>query len=71
VGLALLVVLEALTPAERVAYVLHDMFDLPFDDIAPVIGRSSEAARQIASRARRRVRGRAHRRARSRRCVPG
>jgi RNA polymerase sigma factor (sigma-70 family) len=57
VGLALLVVLEALTPAERVAYVLHDMFDLPFDDIAPVIGRSSEAARQIASRARRRVRG--------------
>jgi RNA polymerase sigma-70 factor (ECF subfamily) len=57
VGLALLVVLEALTPAERVAYVLHDMFDLPFDDIAPVIGWSSEAARQIASRARRRVRG--------------
>jgi RNA polymerase sigma-70 factor (ECF subfamily) len=57
VGLALLVILETLTPAERVAYVLHDMFDLPFDDIAPIVGRSSEAARQIASRARRRVRG--------------
>jgi RNA polymerase sigma factor (sigma-70 family) len=56
-GLALLVILERLTPAERVVYVLHDMFDLPFDDIAPVIGRSSEAARQLASRARQRIRG--------------
>jgi len=54
---ALLVVLEALTPAERVAFVLHDMFDLEFDEIAPIVGRSSEAARQLASRARRRVRG--------------
>jgi Sigma-70, region 4 len=57
VGLALLVVLEALTPAERVAFVLHDMFDLPFDEIAPIVGRSPIAARQLASRARRRVRG--------------
>src|SRR5207247_2122857 len=57
VGLALLVVLETLTPAERVAFVLHDMFDLPFDEIAPVVGRSPAAARQLASRARRRVRG--------------
>ena len=57
VGLALLVVLEALTPAERVAFVLHDMFDLPFDEIAPIVGRSSTAARQLASRARRRVQG--------------
>ena len=57
VGLALLVVLQALTPAERIAFVLHDMFDLPFDEIAPVVGRSPEAARQLASRARRRVRG--------------
>lgn len=57
VGLALLVVLEALAPAERVAFVLHDMFDLPFDDIAPIVGRSPTAARQLASRARRRVRG--------------
>lgn len=56
VGLALLVVLERLSPAERVAYVLHDMFDLPFDEIARIIGRSAEAARQLASRARRRVR---------------
>jgi RNA polymerase sigma-70 factor (ECF subfamily) len=54
---ALLVVLETLTPGERVAFVLHDMFDLEFDDIAPIVGRSSEAARQLASRARRRVRG--------------
>jgi len=57
VGLALLVVLETLTPAERVAFVLHDLFDLPFDEIAPVVGRTPAAARQLASRARRRVRG--------------
>jgi RNA polymerase sigma factor (sigma-70 family) len=57
VGLALLAVLETLAPAERVAFVLHDMFDLPFDEIAPIVGRSSAAARQLASRARRRVRG--------------
>ncbi len=57
VGLALQVVLETLTPAERLAFVLHDMFDLPFDQIAPMVGRSSAAARQLASRARRRVRG--------------
>ena len=57
VGLALLVVLEMLEPAERVAFVLHDMFDLPFDEIAPIVGRTPVAARQLASRARRRVRG--------------
>jgi RNA polymerase sigma factor (sigma-70 family) len=57
VGLALLVVLDTLSPAERLAFVLHDMFDLPFDEIAPMVGRSPEAARQLASRARRRVRG--------------
>src|SRR5947209_19163068 len=57
VGLALLVVLETLAPAERVALVLHDMFDLPFDEIAPIVGRSPTAARQLASRARRRVQG--------------
>jgi len=57
VGLALLVVLDALSPAERVAFVLHDLFDLSFEEIAPVVGRSEEAARQLASRARRRVRG--------------
>ena len=57
VGLALLVVLETLTPAERLAFVLHDMFDLPFDEIAPMLGRSPATARQLASRARRRVRG--------------
>jgi len=57
VGLALLVVLDTLTPAERVAFVLHDMFDLPFDEIAPIIGRSLDATRQLASRARRRVQG--------------
>src|SRR6266851_8181709 len=55
VGLALLVVLEMLAPAERLAFVLHDMFDLPFDEIAPMLGRSPAAARQLASRARRRV----------------
>jgi RNA polymerase sigma-70 factor (ECF subfamily) len=57
VGLALLVVLETLSPAERVAFVLHDMFDVPFDDIALIVGRSPQAARQLASRGRRRVRG--------------
>jgi RNA polymerase sigma-70 factor (ECF subfamily) len=57
VGLALYVVLETLAPAERIAYVLHDMFALPFDEIAPIVGRSPEAARQLASRARRRVQG--------------
>jgi RNA polymerase sigma factor (sigma-70 family) len=57
VGLALLVVLETLAPAERLAFVLHDVFDVPFDEIAPIVGRSSTAARQLASRARRRVRG--------------
>ena len=57
VGLALLVVLETLAPAERLAFVLHDMFDVPFDEIAPIVGRSPTAARQLASRARRRVQG--------------
>jgi RNA polymerase sigma factor (sigma-70 family) len=57
VGLALLVVLDSLTPAERVAFVLHDVFAVPFDDIAPIVGRTPNAARQLASRARRRVRG--------------
>jgi RNA polymerase sigma-70 factor (ECF subfamily) len=57
VGIALLVVLQTLSPAERVAFVLHDMFDLPFEEIAAVIGRSAAAARQLASRARRRVQG--------------
>src|SRR5438067_9160455 len=57
VGLALLVVLERLAPAERLAFVLHDMFDLPFEEIAPLVGRSPAAARQLASRARRRVQG--------------
>jgi RNA polymerase sigma-70 factor (ECF subfamily) len=57
VGLALLVVLEQLSPAERLAFVLHDMFAVPFDEIAPMIERTSEAARQLASRARRRVQG--------------
>jgi RNA polymerase sigma factor (sigma-70 family) len=57
VGLALLVVLETLAPAERLAFVLHDMFDLPFDEIARITGRSPASARQLASRARRRVQG--------------
>jgi len=56
-GLALLAVLDTLNPAERVALVLHDVFALPFDEIAPIVGRSSAAARQLASRARRRVQG--------------
>jgi RNA polymerase sigma factor (sigma-70 family) len=55
VGLALLVVLDCLTPAERLAFVLHDMFELPFEEIAPMVGRTPTAARQLASRARRRV----------------
>jgi len=57
VGLALLVVLDRLSPAERLAFVLHDMFELPFDDIAGIVGRTPAAARQLASRARRRVNG--------------
>jgi RNA polymerase sigma-70 factor (ECF subfamily) len=57
VGLALLVVLRTLTPAERLAFVLHDMFALPFDQIAPLLGRSPTATRRLTSRARRRVRG--------------
>ena len=57
VGLALLVVLEMLSPAERLAFVLHDMFAVPFDEIAPIVGRTPQNARQLASRARRRVRG--------------
>src|SRR3954464_1393866 len=57
VGLALLVVLETLSPAERLAFVLHDMFGVPFDEIAPIVDRAPAAARQRASRARRRVRG--------------
>ena len=56
VGLGLLVVVQALSPPERLAYVLHDMFDMPFDEIAPIVERSPQAARQLASRARRRVR---------------
>jgi RNA polymerase sigma factor (sigma-70 family) len=58
VGVAMLVVLETLAPAERIAFVLHDMFDVPFDDIAPIVGRTPTATRQLASRARRRVQGR-------------
>ena len=57
IGLALLVVLDSLTPAERVAFVLHDVFAVPFDDIAPIVGRTPAAARQLASRGRRRVQG--------------
>src|SRR5437879_13283406 len=57
VGLALLVVLETLAPAERLAFVLHDMFGMPFEEIAPIVDRAPAAARQLASRARRRVRG--------------
>jgi len=57
IGLAMLVVLETLNPAERVAFVLHDMFAMPFDEIAPIVGRSEVATRQLASRARRRVQG--------------
>jgi RNA polymerase sigma-70 factor (ECF subfamily) len=57
VGIALMIVLETLSPAERLAFVLHDMFDVPFDEIAPVLGRTSASTRQLASRARRRVQG--------------
>jgi RNA polymerase sigma factor (sigma-70 family) len=57
VSLALLVVLDALNPAERLAFVLHDLFDVPFEEIAPIVGRTPTAARQLASRARRRVQG--------------
>jgi RNA polymerase sigma factor (sigma-70 family) len=57
VGMALLVVLDTLTPAERLAFVLHDLFAMPFDEIASIVGRSPAAAKQLASRARRRVRG--------------
>jgi RNA polymerase sigma factor (sigma-70 family) len=57
VGLAMLVVLDSLAPAERVAFVLHDVFAVPFDEIAPIVGRTATAARQLASRARRRVQG--------------
>ena len=57
VGLALLVVLDSLAPAERIAFVLHDVFAVPFEEIAPIVGRTPPAARQLASRARRRVRG--------------
>ncbi|TWD80980.1 RNA polymerase sigma-70 factor (ECF subfamily) [Kribbella amoyensis] len=57
VGVALLVVLETLTPAERLAFVLHDLFSVPFEEIAPIVGRNQLATRQLASRARRRVRG--------------
>jgi RNA polymerase sigma-70 factor, ECF subfamily len=57
IGVAMLVVLETLAPLERVAFVLHDLFDLPFEDVAPIVGRSTAATRQLASRARRRVRG--------------
>src|SRR5918994_224520 len=57
IGLAMLVVLETLSPAERIAFVLHDTFRLPFDEIAPIVGRSPAASRQLASRARRRSRG--------------
>jgi len=59
VGVALLVVLDQLSPAERIAFVLHDLFAIPFEEIAPIIDRSSDAARQLASRARRRIQGRA------------
>src|SRR5436190_1158606 len=57
IGIAMLVVLETLTPAERLAFVLHDMFGVSFEEIAPVVGRTPAAARQLASRARRRVQG--------------
>jgi len=57
IGLALLIVLDTLSPAERIAFVLHDMFGVPFEEIAPIVGRNAAAARQLASRARRRVQG--------------
>jgi len=57
IGVALLVVLDTLTPAGRLAFVLHDMFAVPFEEIAPIVGRTPTTARQLASRARRRVQG--------------
>jgi RNA polymerase sigma factor (sigma-70 family) len=63
IGVALLVILQTLSPAERLAFVLHDMFDLPFAEIAPIVGRSENTAAQLASRARRRVRGKTPNRA--------
>src|SRR4029450_930913 len=57
VGLALQVVIDTLAPAERLTFVLHDLFELPFEEIAPLVGRTPEATRQLASRARRRVKG--------------
>jgi RNA polymerase sigma factor (sigma-70 family) len=75
IGVALLVVLDTLTPAERLAFVLHDLFDMPFDEIGPIVGRTPGAAKQLASRARRRVRGSAaptdNGRARQREVVEG
>ncbi len=64
IGAALLVILQRLSPAERLAFVLHDMFDLPFAEIAPIVGRSENTAAQLAARARRRVRGKTPRRVR-------
>src|SRR5258708_30779634 len=62
IGVALLVILQTLSPAERLAFVLHDMFDLPYAEIAPIVGRSENTAAQLAARARRRVRGKSPRR---------
>jgi RNA polymerase sigma factor (sigma-70 family) len=70
IGVALLVVLQTLSPAERLAFVLHDMFDLPFAEIAPIVGRSENTAAQLASRARRRVRGKTPRRVRGNNSQP-
>jgi RNA polymerase sigma-70 factor (ECF subfamily) len=71
VGLALLVVLDTLNPAERLAFVLHDLFDVPFEEIAPIVGRTPTAARQLASRARRRVQGRGQQEEHEQRQEPG
>jgi RNA polymerase sigma-70 factor (ECF subfamily) len=70
IGVALLVILQTLSPAERLAFVLHDMFDLPFAEIAPIVGRSENTAAQLASRARRRVRGKTTRRVRGNNSQP-
>jgi RNA polymerase sigma-70 factor (ECF subfamily) len=70
VGTALLVVLETLAPAERLAFVLHDMFAVPFEEIAPIVDRTPAAARQLASRARRRVQGQSHGQSHGRSSVP-
>jgi RNA polymerase sigma factor (sigma-70 family) len=70
VGVALLVILQTLSPAERLAFVLHDMFDLPFAEIAPIVGRTENTAAQLAARARRRVRGTAPRRVRGNNSQP-